>query len=162
MAFKDYLRQNGFGALKPAPLTFKLTADTNVLFPYAKVVDGEDGKPAIEFTEEADSSTVAVTKDYAFVSYARTWNDTDQKYDYTGAEIHQIETSEVTTGVSITETLTLVDAAELGEDTTGQTGPTMSVTRTVTDWPVVSCVKEVQKGEEIVYNGLEPVTVKLF
>lgn len=162
MAFKDYLRQNGFGALKPAPLTFKLTADTNVLFPYAKIVDGEDGKPAIEFTEEADSSTQAVTKDYAFVSYAREWNAADQKYDYTGAEIHQIETSEVTAGVSVTEILTLADAAELGENTTGQTGPTMSVTRTVTDWPVVSCVKEVKKGKEVVYNGLEPVTINLF
>ena len=158
MALKDYLKRNGFGSL--GTLTFKLAADTNVLFPYAKIKASDNG-PTIEFVEESDSDTVAVTKDYAFVSYARVWNDTDQKYDLTSQTINFCETSEGAE-VSVTETLKLEDAAAEGIDTTGEAGPTMQVTHDKGGWAVVSCVKEVQKGEEVVFDGSKDVTINLF
>ena len=158
MALKDYLKRNGFGSL--GTLTFKLAADTNVLFPYAKIKATDDG-PTIEFVEESDSDTVAVTKNYAFVSYARVWNDTDQKYGLASQTINFCETSEGAE-VSVTETLKLEDAAAEGIDTTGEAGPTMQVTHNKGGWAVVSCVKEVQKGEEVVFDGSKDVTINLF
>ena len=158
MALKDYLKRNGFGSL--GTLTFKLAADTNVLFPYAKIKATDNG-PTIEFVEESGSDTVAVTKDYAFVSYARVWNDTDQKYNLTSQTINFGETSEGAE-VSVTETLKLEDAAAEGIDTTGEAGPTMQVTHDKGGWAVVSCVKEVQKGEEVVFDGSKDVTINLF
>ena len=160
MALSDFLKQNGYGNLIPQPITFKLAADTNVLFPYAKIKASDNG-PTIEFVEESDSDTVAVTKDYAFVSYARVWNATNNAYDLTNQTIKFCETSEGE-AVSVTETLKLEDAAAEGIDTTGKTGPTMQVTHSKSDWEVVSCVKEVIKGEEVVYDGSKAVTINLF
>lgn len=161
MALKDYLKQNGFGSVVPQPLTFKLEADTNVLFPYAKIEALNDNKPVIVFTEESDDNTVAVTKDYAFVSYARVWNATNNAYDLTNQTINFSDTSEAGE-VSVTETLLLADAEADGIDTTGEAGPTMQVTHNKAGWEVVSCVKEVQKGEEVVYDGSKAVTINLF
>lgn len=161
MALKDYLKQNGFGSVVPQPLTFKLEADTNVLFPYAKIETLNSNKPVIVFAEESDDSTVAVTKDYAFVSYAREWNATNNAYDLTNQTINFSDTSEAGE-VSVTETLLLEDAEAEGIDTTGEAGPTMQVTHNKAGWEVVSCVKEVQKGEEVVYDGSKAVTINLF
>lgn len=161
MALKEYLERVGLGSIAPQPLTFKLTADTNVRYPYAKIETLNSNKPVIVFVEESDSSTVAVTKDYAFVSYARVWNDTTGAYDLTNQTIKFCETSEGE-AVSVTETLKLEDAEAEGIDTTGETGPTMQVTHDKTGWEVVSCVKEVIKGEEVVYDGSKAVTINLF
>lgn len=161
MALKDYLKQNGLGNIVPQPLTFKLEADTNVLFPYAKIEALNDNKPVIVFTEESDDNTTAVTKDYAFVSYAREWNANNNAYDLTNQTINFSDSSEAGE-VSVTETLLLADAEAEGIDTTGETGPTMQVTHDKSDWEVVSCVKEVQKGEEVVYDGSKAVTINLF
>lgn len=161
MALKEYLERVGLGSIAPQPLTFKLTADTNVRYPYAKIETLNSNKPVIVFVEESDSSTVAVTKDYAFVSYARVWNATNNAYDLTNQTIKFSDSSEAG-AVSVTETLLLADAEADGIDTTGETGPTMQVTHNKSDWEVVSCVKEVIKGEEIVYDGSKAVTINLF
>lgn len=160
MALKEYLERVGLGSIVPQPLTFKLTADTNVRYPFAKIETLNSNKPVIVFVEESDSSTVAVTKDYAFVSYARVWNDTTGAYDLTSQTIKFCETSEGE-AVSVTETLLLADAEAEGIDTTGETGPTMQVTHNKTGWEVVSCVKEVVE-HKVVYDGSKAVTINLF
>lgn len=161
MALSDFLKQNGYRNLVPQPLTFKLTADTNVRYPYAKIETLNSNKPVIVFVEESGTGTVAVTKDYAFVSYARVWNATNNAYDLTSQTINFSDTSEAG-AVSVTETLLLADAEADGIDTTGETGPTMQVTHNKAGWEVVSCVKEVIKGNEIVYDGSKAVTINLY
>lgn len=161
MAIKDFLKQNGYASLVPGTLTLKFAADENILWRNALIVNDENGVPTIEFTDKDIQGATAITKEYAFVSYAREWNATTETYDLTNVTINQIDTSAIETGVSITEKLLLADAEALGEDISGHTGPTMSVTRTVTDWPVVSCVEEVKKNE-IVYDGSKDVTINLF
>ena len=161
MAIKDFLKQNGYASLVPGVLTLKFAADENILWRNAIIVNDENGVPTIEFTDKDIQGATAITKEYAFVSYAREWNATTETYDLTNATINQIDTSTISNGVSITETLLLADAEALGEDISGQSGTTMSVTRTVTDWPVVSCVEEVKKNE-IVYDGSKDVTINLF
>lgn len=161
MALKEYLERVGLGSIAPQPLTFKLTADTNVRYPYAKIETLNSNKPVIVFVEESDSSTVAVTKDYAFVSYARVWNASNEVYDLTSQTINFSDSSEAS-AVSVTETLKLEDAEAEGIDTTGETGPTMQVTHNKSDWEVVSCVKEVIEGDKIVYDGSKAVTINLF
>lgn len=161
MAIKDFLKQNGYAGLVPGTLTLKFAADENILWRNAIIVNDENGVPTIEFSDKDIQGATAITKDYAFVSYARVWDAVNEKYNYTNATINQIDTSTISNGVSITETLLLADAEALGEDISGQTGTTMSVTRTVTDWPVVSCVEEVKKNE-IVYDGSKDVTINLF
>ena len=160
MALSDFLKQNGYGNLVPQPLTFKLAADTNIRFPYAKIEALNGNTPVIVFTEESDSNTVAVTKDYAFVSYARVRNATSNAYDLSSQTINFSDTS-AATQVSVTETLLLADAEADGIDTTGEAGPTMQVTHNKGGWAVVSCVKEVVE-HKVVYDGSKAVTINLF
>lgn len=165
MALKDYLKKNGLGGLANsvgAPLTFKLSADQKVRYKYAKIKDTETaGKFGIDFAEETSSGAVAVTKDFAFVSFNTVYDTDASKYTYTNKTINFVDTEEATS-VEVTDVLLIADAQAQGIDVSGATGPTITVTRNRSDWTVVSCVKEVIKGEEIVYDGSKAVTINLF
>lgn len=165
MALKDYLKKNGLGGLADSvgqPLTFKLSADQKVRYKYAKIKDTETaGKFDIDFAEETSSGAVAVTKDFAFVSFNTVYDTDTSKYTYTNKTIKFVDTEEATS-VEVTDVLLIADAQAQGIDVSEATGPTISVTRNRSDWTVVSCVKEVIKGEEIVYDGSKAVTVNLF
>lgn len=165
MSLKDYLKKNGLGGLANsvgAPLTFKLSADQNVRYGYAEIKDTEtDGKFDIDFPEESSASTVAVTKDFAFVSFNTVYDTDTSKYTYTNKTINFVDTEEATP-VEVTDVLLIADAQAQGIDVSGATGPTITVTRNISNWKVVSCVKKVIKGEEIVYDGSKAVTINLF
>lgn len=165
MSLKDYLKKNGLGGLANsvgAPLTFKLSADQNVRYEYAKIKDTEtDGKFKIDFAEETSSGAVAVTKDFAFVSFNTVYDTDASKYTYTSKTINFVDTEEATP-VEVTDVLLIADAQAQGIDVSGATGPTISVTRNRSDWEVVSCVKEVIEGQKIVYDGSEAVTINLY
>ena len=161
MALSDFLKQNGYGNIIPQPLTFKLAEDTKVLYAYAKIRTLKDGTFEINFVaEDKDDETEEVTKEYAFISFARVWNAEKEAYDLTNPKINFCETSEGAE-VSVTETLLLEDAAAEGIDTTGETGPTMQVTHNKGGWAVVSCVKEIEE-HKVVYDGSKAVTINLF
>lgn len=164
MALKDYLKKNGLGGLANSigqPLTFKLSADQKVRYKYAKVKDTETaGKFDIDFAEETSSGAVAVTKDFAFVSFNTVYDTDTSKYTYTNKTINFVDTEEATP-VEVTDVLLIADAQAQGIDVSGATGPTISVTRNRSDWKVVSCVKEVIKNE-VVYDGSKAVTINLF
>lgn len=165
MALKDYLKKNGLGGLADSvgqPLTFKLSADQKVRYGYAKIKDTETaGKFGIDFAEETSSGAVAVTKDFAFVSFNTVYDTDTSKYTYTNKTIKFVDTEEATS-VEVTDVLLIADAQAQGIDVSEATGPTISVTRSRSDWKVVSCVKKVIKGEEIVYDGSKAVTINLF
>ena len=165
MSLKDYLKKNGLGGLANsvgAPLTFKLSADQKVRYGYAKIKDTETaGKFDIDFAAETSSGAVAVTKDFAFVSFNTVYDTDTSKYTYTNKTINFVDTEEATP-VEVTDVLLIADAQAQGIDVSGATGPTITVTRNRSDWTVVSCVKEVIKGEEIVYDGSKAVTINLF
>lgn len=165
MALKDYLIKNGLGGLANSvgqPLTFKLSADQKVRYGYAKIKDTETaGKFDIDFAEETSSGAVAVTKDFAFVSFNTVYDTDTSKYTYTNKTINFVDTEEATP-VEVTDVLLIADAQAQGIDVSGATGPTITVTRNRSDWKVVSCVKGVIKGEEIVYDGSKAVTINLF
>lgn len=165
MSLKDYLKKNGLGGLANsvgAPLTFKLSADQKVRYGYAKIKDTETaGKFDIDFAEETSSGAVAVTKDFAFVSFNTVYDTDTSKYTYTNKTINFVDTEEATP-VEVTDVLLIADAQAQGIDVSEATGPTISVTRNISNWKVVSCIKEVIKGEEIVYDGSKAVTINLF
>ena len=165
MSLKDYLKKNGLGGIANsvgAPLTFKLSADQKVRYGYAKIKDTETaGKFDIDFAEVSSSGAVAVTKDFAFVSFNTVYDTDTSKYTYTNKTINFVDTEEATP-VEVTDVLLIADAQAQGIDVSGATGPTISVTRNRSNWEVVSCVKEVIKGEEIVYDGSKAVTINLF
>ena len=96
MALKDYLKKNGLGGLANCigqPLTFKLSPDQKVRYEYAKIKNTEtDGKFDIDFPEESTASTVAVTKDFAFVSFNTVYDTDASKYTYTNKTINFVET----------------------------------------------------------------------
>ena len=165
MALKDYLKKNGLGGLADsvgAPLTFKLSADQKVRYGYAKIKDTETaGKFDIDFAEETSSGAVAVTKDFAFVSFNTVYDTDTSKYTYTNKTINFVDTEEATP-VEVTDVLLIADAQAQGIDVSEATGPTISVTRNISNWKVVSCIKEVIKGEEVVYDGSKAVTINLF
>lgn len=165
MSLKDYLKKNGLGGLANsvgAPLTFKLSADQKVRYGYAKIKDTETaGKFDIDFAEETSSGAVAVTKDFAFVSFNTVYDTDTSKYTYTNKTINFVDTEEATP-VAVTDVLLIADAQAQGIDVSEATGPTITVTRNRSDWTVVSCIKEVIKGEEIVYDGSKAVTIDLF
>lgn len=165
MALKDYLKKNGLGGLANSvgqPLTFKLSADQKVRYGYAKIKDTETaGKFDIDFAEVSSSGAVAVTKDFAFVSFNTVYDTDTSKYTYTNKTINFVDTEEATP-VAVTDVLLIADAQAQGIDVSEATGPTITVTRNRSDWTVVSCVKEVIKGEEIVYDGSKAVTINLF
>ena len=164
MALKDYLKKNGLGGLANCvgqPLTFKLSADQKVRYKYAKIKDTETaGKFDIDFAEETSSGAVAVTKDFAFVSFNTVYDTDTSKYTYTNKTIKFVDTEEATS-VEVTDVLLIADAQAQGIDVSGATGPTITVTRNRSDWKVVSCIKEVIKNE-VVYDGSKAVTVNLF
>lgn len=164
MALKDYLKKNGLGGLANSigqPLTFKLSPDQKVRYEYAKIKDTETaGKFDIVFPEEKTASTVAVTKDFAFVSFNTVYDTDASKYTYTNKTINFVDTEEATP-VEVTDVLLIADAKAQGIDVSGATGPTITVTRNRSDWTVVSCIKEVIKNE-VVYDGSKAVTVNLF
>jgi len=161
MALSDFLKQNGYGNIIPQPLTFKLAEDTKVLYAFAKIRTLEDGTFEVDFVaEDKDDETEKVTKEYAFISYARVWNAEKEAYDLTDPKINFCETS-VATEVSVTETLKLEDAKAEGIDTTGEAGPTMQVTHNKGGWAVVSCVKKIEE-HKVVYDGSKAVTINLF
>lgn len=165
MALKDYLKKNGLGGLANSvgqPLTFKLSADQKVRYKYAKIKDTETaGKFDIDFAEVSSSGAVAVTKDFAFVSFNTVYDTDTSKYTYTNKTINFVDTEEATP-VEVTDVLLIADAQAQGIDVSGATGPTITVTRNISNWTVVSCIKEVIKGEEIVYDGSKAVTINLF
>lgn len=164
MALKDYLKKNGLGGLANSigqPLTFKLSADQKVRYGYAKIKNTETaGKFNIDFAEETSSGAVAVTKDFAFVSFNTVYDTDTSKYTYTNKTINFVDTEEATP-VEVTDVLLIADAQAQGIDVSGATGPTITVTRNRSDWKVVSCIKEVIKNE-VVYDGSKAVTVNLF
>lgn len=164
MALKDYLIKNGLGGLANCvgqPLTFKLSPDQKVRYGYAKIKDTETaGKFDIDFAEATSSGAVAVTKDFAFVSFNTVYDTDTSKYTYTNKTINFVDTEEATT-VEVTDVLLIADAQAQGIDVSGATGPTISVTRNRSDWKVVSCIKEVIKNE-VVYDGSKAVTINLF
>lgn len=161
MALSDFLKQNGYGNIVPQPLTFKLAADTKVLYDFARIRTLKNGGFEVDFVDEdKDDKTEDVTKEYAFISFARVWNAEKEAYDLTNPKLNFCETSEATE-VSVTETLKLEDAEAEGIDTTGQTGPTMQVTHNKGGWAVVSCVKEIEE-HKVVYDGSKAVTINLF
>lgn len=164
MALSDYLKKNGLGGLANCvgqPLTFKLSPDQKVRYKYAKIKDTETaGKFDIDFAEETSSGAVAVTKDFAFVSFNTVYDTDTSKYTYTNKTINFVDTEEATT-VEVTDVLLIADAQAQGIDVSGATGPTITVTRNRSDWTVVSCIKEVIKNE-VVYDGSKAVTVNLF
>jgi len=161
MALKEYLERVGLGSIAPQPLTFKLAEDTKVLYAFAKIRTLKDGGFEVDFVDEdKDDKTEEVTKEYAFISYARVWNAEKDAYDLTDPKINFCETS-VATEVSVTETLKLEDAEAEGIDTTGEAGPTMQVTHNKGGWAVVSCVKEIEE-HKVVYDGSKAVTINLF
>lgn len=165
MSLKDYLIKNGLRGLANsvgAPLTFKLRADQKVRYEYAEIKDTEtSGKFDIDFPEKSSADTVAVTKDFAFVSFNTVYDTDTSKYTYTNKTINFVDTEEATP-VEVTDVLLIADAQAQGIDVSGATGPTITVTRNRSNWTVVSCVKEVIKGEEIVYDGSKAVTINLF
>lgn len=164
MALKDYLKKNGLGGLANCigqPLTFKLSPDQKVRYGYAKIKDTETaGKFDIDFAEESSASTVAVTKDFAFVSFNTVYDTDTSKYTYTNKTIKFVDTEEATP-VEVTDVLLIADAQAQGIDVSEATGPTITVTRNRSDWTVVSCIKEVIKNE-VVYDGSKAVTINLF
>lgn len=164
MALKDYLKKNGLGGLANCigqPLTFKLSADQKVRYGYAKIKDTETaGKFDIDFAEATSSGAVAVTKDFAFVSFNTVYDTDTSKYTYTNKTIKFVDTEEATP-VEVTDVLLIADAQAQGIDVSEATGPTITVTRNRSDWTVVSCIKEVIKNE-VVYDGSKAVTVNLF
>lgn len=164
MALRDYLIKNGLGGLANCvgqPLTFKLSPDQKVRYEYAKIKNTETaGKFDIDFPEESSASTVAVTKDFAFVSFNTVYDTDTSKYTYTNKTINFVDTEEATP-VEVTDVLLIADAQAQGIDVSGATGPTITVTRNRSDWKVVSCVKEVIK-HEVVYDGSKAVTINLF
>lgn len=164
MALRDYLIKNGLGGLANSvgqPLTFKLSADQKVRYKYAKIKDTETaGKFDIDFAEATSSGAVAVTKDFAFVSFNTVYDTDTSKYTYTNKTIKFVDTEEATP-VEVTDVLLIADARAQGIDVSGATGPTITVTRNRSDWTVVSCIKEVIKNE-VVYDGSKAVTVNLF
>lgn len=181
MSLKDYLKKNGLGGLANsvgAPLTFKLSADETVLHQAAEIKDTDvPGKFKIEFwdAEIADhdgdgnhefilkpDGAVDVTKEFAFISFNTVYDTDTSKYTYTNKAIHFIPTESYSTSVEVTDVLLIADAQAQGIDVSEATGPTISVTRNRSDWKVVSCVKEVVKGREIVYDGSKAVTINLF
>ena len=174
MALRDYLIKNGLGGLANsvgAPLIFKLSEDETVLHAWASIKDTEtDGEFEIEFTDPAiignevitkPAGAVDVTKNFAFVSFNTVYDTDTSKYTYTNKTINFVDTEEATP-VEVTDVLLIADAQAQGIDVSGATGPTITVTRNRSDWTVVSCVKEVIKGEEIVYDGSKAVTINLF
>lgn len=164
MALKDYLKKNGLGGLANCigqPLTFKLSPDQKVRYGYAKIKDTETaGKFDIDFAEETSSGAVAVTKDFAFVSFNTVYDTDTSKYTYTNKTINFVDTEEATP-VEVTDVLLIADAQAQGIDVSEATGPTITVTRNRSDWTVVSCIKEVIKNE-VVYDGSKAVTINLF
>lgn len=165
MALRDYLKKNGLGGLANCvgqPLTFKLSADQKVRYGYAKIKDTETaGKFDIDFAKETSSGAVAVTKDFAFVSFNTVYDTDTSKYTYTNKTINFVDTEEATP-VAVTDVLLIADAQAQGIDVSEATGPTITVTRNISNWKVVSCIKEVIKGEEVVYDGSKAVTINLF
>lgn len=176
MSLKDYLKKNGLSGLAGSvgqPLTFKLSADETVLHDCAIIKDTEtEGKFDIEFWDAEISvgmsiqvkpeGAVDVTKNFAFVSFNTVYDTETSKYTYTDKTINFIPTESYSTSVEVTDVLLIADAQAQGIDTTGATGPTITVTRNRSDWTVVSCVKEVIKGQEIVYDGSKAVTINLY
>ena len=175
MSLKDYLKKNGLGGLANSvgqPLTFKFEPDETVRHQWAEIKETDvPGKFEIEFgdAEITDDLQVItkpegafdVTKDFAFVSFNTVYDTNTSKYTYTDKTINFVNTEEATP-VEVTDVLLIADAQAQGIDTTGATGPTITVTRNRSDWTVVSCVKEVIKGREIVYDGSKAVTIEMF
>lgn len=180
MSLKDYLKKNGLGGLADsvgAPLTFKLSADETVLHQAAEIKDTDvPGKFKIEFWDaeitdhDGDGNhefilkpdgAVDVTKEFAFITFNTVYDTETSKYTYTNKAIHFVN-FDGTQPVGVTDVLLIADAQAQGIDVSGATGPTITVTRDRDDWEVVSCVKRVVKGEEIVYDGSKAVTINLF
>lgn len=175
MSLKDYLKKNGLGGLAGSvgqPLTFKLTEDETVLHQWASIKDTEtEGKFEIEFGNaeiKGDGTVITkpagavdVTKEFAFITFNTVYDTETSKYTYTNKAIHFVN-FDGTQPVEVTDVLLIADAQAQGIDVSGATGPTITVTRNRSDWEVVSCVKEVIKGEEIVYDGSKAVTINLY
>lgn len=181
MSLKDYLQKNGLRGLSGSvcqPLTLRLSADRTVLHQAAEIKDTDvpgkfkiefwnaeitdhDGDGNLEFIIKPEGA-VDVTNYFAFISFNTVYDTDTSKYTYTNKTINFIPTESYSTRVEVTDVLLIADAQAQGIDVSGATGPTITVTRNRDDWEVVSCVKEVIKGEEIVYDGTKAVTVELF
>lgn len=176
MSLKDYLQKNGFRGLAGScgkPLILNLSPDRNIRYDYAHIKDTDvEGKFEIEFVDEVESigSGVVfvmpegyfdVTNDFAFISFNTVYDTDTSKYTYTDKTINFVDTEEATP-VEVTDVLLIADAQAQGIDVSGATGPTITVTRNRSDWEVVSCVKRVEPGISVVYDGSKEVVVNFW
>ena len=174
MSLKDYLKKNGLKGLSDVcgkPLILKLTPDMNITYDWALIKDTDvEGKFELEFgsfdpvpdgsfvVQAGPDGSELVHDDYAFISFNTVYDSNTSKYTYTNKTINFVGTNEATP-VEVTDVLLIADAQAQGIDVSGATGPTIEVTRERSDWEVVSCVKRVEPGVQVVYDGSKEVVV---